>query len=219
MRDPKPLKIGFDVDGVLADFNENFVKLVIKVTGRNLFPAWPFDIPTWNYPEYYGYTKAETTAVWNEIKRDAFFWQGLHEYPGNSQVMAQVNEEERAHGSEIYFVTNRMGVEVKAQTERWLSSRLSSYYGNGSPTVLISGHKGLVCRALELDVYIDDKWENCLDVAQTCLNTQAFLLSRPWNVGVSAENYRVLRIDAVNKFIPFVRGVRESGQSFCQEAA
>ena len=54
------MRIGFDVDGVLADFNKRFIERVIAITGRDLFPPRPFDIPTWNYPEHYGYTAEES---------------------------------------------------------------------------------------------------------------------------------------------------------------
>ncbi len=50
------LKIGVDVDWVLANFNDSFIERVIKVTGEDKFPPRPFDITTWDYPQVYGYS-------------------------------------------------------------------------------------------------------------------------------------------------------------------
>lgn len=180
------MKIGIDVDGVLANFNEAFIQRCIDITGKDLFPPRPFDIPTWHYPQHYGYTEAEMKfpdgPVWASIIADETFWYMLKPYDDAVEFLSELDHGEH----EIYFVTNRAGVQVKAQTESWIE-----FHGYGLkspnfsfPTVLISSLKGDVARALDLDLYIDDKTENCIDVRHMHPRTKVFMLARPWNVEV-----------------------------------
>lgn len=198
------MRIGFDVDGVLADFNNSFIERCIQVTGKDLFPPRPFDIPCWDYPEHYGYTREETSAIWASIKRDPYFWQSLHAYPEAYRTVQQLDWLEWNEFAEVYYVTARPGTRVKFQTEIWLEEGVHASY-SGRKTVLISSHKGLVARALDLDVYIDDKWENCLDVvaattpvtasADAPPKTRVFLLNQPWNTKYGNTAF-VTRVDS-----------------------
>jgi 5'(3')-deoxyribonucleotidase len=194
------MKIGVDVDGVLADFNEKFVQRVITVTGEDRFPARPFDIPCWNYPQHYGYSAEQVSAVWQSIKTDREFWGSLSPYPGVGEVL-RVLRMARQHGHDIYFVTARMGHEAKLQTETWLWNN-----GMTNPTVLISGHKMRCALAVGLDCYIDDHVQNCFEVADHC---RTYIQNRPWNSISTAEwqNARaistadVLRVDHIAEMI------------------
>lgn len=187
-------KLGIDVDGVLADFNRYFIETIIEHTGEDKFPPRPFPIPTWNYPQHYGYTHEQVTSVWNEIKDDRTFWLSLPYYPDTLEFLSSLDMA-RCDGDYVYFITNRPGVEAHGQTAAWLEQ--CGYY---DPTVLISGEKGLCARALELDLYIDDKWENCLDVRRSRHECQTFLLSQPWNAEKDAEACEIRRITSVMEF-------------------
>lgn len=185
--------IGLDVDGVLADFNTAFINRVVEVTGRDLFPPRPFDIPTWNYPEHFGYTKAETSKVWEEIKKDPEFWSTLPSYDETRSVLDALWVR-RVLGDDVYFITNRMGVQAKKQTERWF--RGMHRFENA--TVLLSAAKGTMAIGLQLDAYIDDRWENALDVSVT--TTRTFLLNRPWNTEYG-NRPNVNRVSSVTDFL------------------
>lgn len=184
------VRVGVDVDGVLANFNEAFIDRVVRITGRDLFPERPFDIPCWNYPEFYGYTKEENDAVWNSIETDGSFWESLPAYPDTADAIEYLLSRSRWCGDDIYFVTSRPGINAKQQTEHWLL-----WHGYSRPTVLISGAKGLCARALKLDVYIDDRWENTVDTAKQ--NTRTFLMHRPWNATHIAEDFGITRTNTV----------------------
>lgn len=168
------MRIGVDVDGVLADFNSSFINLVIAETGVDLFPKRPFDIPTWNYPEYYGYTAQQTSDVWEKIKRDPYFWSLLPGYPLTRASLEYLNWRQSECRDDVYFITARPGQTAKQQTEFWLRES-----GAVNPTVLISDKKGACAVALELNCYIDDRLENANDVAREGVRT--FLMDRPWN--------------------------------------
>ena len=171
------MRIGCDVDGVLADFNRAFIERTVLVTKKDLFPARPFDILTWNYPESYGYTSAEVSAVWKDVKRDPIFWSSLPAYVGTWDAINLLRLREVNDGDEVYFITARPGYRVKFQTEIWLQA--NSGYPTWTPTVLISSDKGGCAKALQLDRYIDDRTDNVYDVAGT--GTRTYLMDRTWN--------------------------------------
>lgn len=172
------MKIGFDVDGVLADFNKEYIQLFKDLTGKNLFPAEPFDIPCWDYPAHYGYTGEETGRVWGYIQRSANYWERLPEYEDTQTVMVRISSLMKDH--EVYFITDRKGPTAKHQTEKWLYERLPALFP--APTVLISKKKGVVARGLELDAYIDDRPDNVWDVRfERGLGTKLYVMDRPWN--------------------------------------
>jgi 5'(3')-deoxyribonucleotidase len=178
--------IGVDIDGVLADYVSSFRARIIKLTGKNLFGSTTWS--SWNHDLDVGYTKEESAATRRELRADPSFWFQLGMYHNTQEALDYLSLK-RFYGNDVYFITDRAGVRAKQQTEAWLSAR-----GFPCATVLISAEKGLCARALKLDVYIDDKWDNCLDVAEEPWfnelkgqwethrsKTKTFLMDRPWN--------------------------------------
>jgi uncharacterized HAD superfamily protein len=192
------VRIGFDIDGVLADFNTSFIALVKEVTGKDLFGPgyWP---TTWDYPQSVGYTNEECSLAWNRIKTGGAFWRNLAPL-SDTRVLRQWYFEadpvplQREIGyHEFYFITSRMGKNVKLQTEEWLDEQME-VAGN---TVLISSEKGALCKALKLDFYVDDRAENIKDVETTSPSTQAYLINQPWNQHMSTK----IRINELSEFL------------------
>jgi 5'(3')-deoxyribonucleotidase len=183
------VRIGFDVDGVLADFTRSFVPLLIRVTGKNLFQ--PDDInnpPCWNWDLHRGYTKDESRMAWAVIKESRDFWASLRTTPQVRTLRMMILDLLRNH--EVYFITNRTGTDVKWQTELWLRQHLQI----DLPTVLISGAKGLCAQALKLDVYVDDNADNVNDVVnrtgpeQSRNSCRTYLLDTTYNRPGGPEN-------------------------------
>ena len=153
------IRIGIDVDGILARFTTAYQRLVVEVAGVDLFkPGDATDPPCWSWPEYRGYDKKVISEVWSRIKTSHDFWMGLSELPDCCTLRTLILDLQRWH--EVYFVTSRVGKDVKWQTEQWLMLHLQI----DQPTVLISSEKGLVAKALKLDVYVDDNADNVNDV-------------------------------------------------------
>lgn len=187
------MRIGVDVDGVLADFNTAFIRRVKDVTGRDLFPEG-YEPTTWNYPESLGYTREEVSKVWDHVTADPTFWLNLSPYWDAMTVLERLRTE--FGNDDVYFITSRPGVRAKAQTEVWLATHSGDFTWN--PTVLISSEKGACAKALKLDYYVDDRFENVHDVLrQTGARTAAYLLDRPWNTSFET----LLRVDATSDFL------------------
>lgn len=180
------MRIGCDVDGVLARFDEAYAELITAETGIQ-FPTddienWP---ATWYWErdalKQHGYSKNDAhnveNKVWTYIKSSGF-WGGLHAYKGVPEAIDRLNTMS-VDGHDIYFITSRPGHLAKFWTELWLD-RL----GMSRPTVLIASDKGSVAKGLELDAFIDDKPENIADVHLASPNTMVILINRPYNRSV-----------------------------------
>lgn len=178
------MRIGVDIDGVLADFNSAYIDLCIAVAGADYFPPRPFDIPTWNYPEFYSYTDAEVSRVWRAIEDDASFWRDLKAYDDAREALGKLALLELGN-ADVYFVTSRPGQTAKEQTEAWLRM-----HGWDRATVLISSAKGAVAKALKLTHYVDDRDLNCVDVRDTSPSTAVYVVDRPWNRNLQATDIR-----------------------------
>lgn len=171
------MRIGFDVDGVLADFNTRFIEEIKQITGRNLFPP-DFVIREWNYPVVQlDYSREEIDHVWQVLKSRRNFWDGLSAFPGVIQALDEAKRRQLHFGDTIYFITSRVGYQAKEQTEFWLRA-----HGFADPTVLICHDKGAAAKALDLTHYIDDRPENVMSVRVLHPSCRTYMLTQTWNV-------------------------------------
>lgn len=171
------MRLGIDVDGVLARFNDAFAQRLTLVTGVTRVSSETRradNFPCWKWPKHFGYSKAEENAAWESVKRDHSFWASLRPYPDAKDALILLRSL-RQSGHDIYFITARPGEHAKLQTERWLVD-----HGMNMPTVLISSDKGGCAESLNLDFYVDDKPDNCDDVAAV-ISGEIYLVSRAWN--------------------------------------
>lgn len=165
-------RVGIDVDGILANFFPAYEKLWIEESGGiNLFPANTLP-PVWNWPEHYGYDPAILPRVWDRIKADPNFWSSLKPFKGVEDFLFDLSNMDH----EVYFITDRPGVDSQLQTQIWLEAQ-----GYMLPNVIISRRgKGIICEALCIEVYIDDKPENLEDVKEH-EPADLYMLDYPYN--------------------------------------
>jgi hypothetical protein len=148
-RGQRPLRVALDMDGVLADLKSALLRHSVALFG---------DVA--GAPES-RVTKTRRRRLWNSVQSTENFWETLDETePGGVSRLAALAAERRW---ETIFLTTRpetAGDGAQLQTQRWLIAR-----GFPCPSVfVVRRSRGAIAAALELDVVVDDRPENCLDV-------------------------------------------------------
>jgi hypothetical protein len=162
------VRIGFDMDGVLADFAGAFRHVETRLFGDA--PTVAAAAPEVEVQQEKAQQAASQSpremrrrrdAVWNAIHRTPDFWTTLK--PLDSGAVRRIHTPTVRHRWEVFFITQRpatKGQTVQRQTQRWLVEQ-----GFDLPSVLvISGSRGAAAGALRLDFHVDDSAQNCLDV-------------------------------------------------------
>ena len=174
------MRLGFDLDGTVADLHS-----ALALEARRLFPdidpaavpnsAAPGDTAAGDTSTGTESAQAEEQAlsfgslssrqqreIWKAVCDRNNFWETLDEIePG---ALARLHALVRQYRWELIFLTSRpetRGDTAQAQSHRWLSS-----HGYLEPSVfVVHGSRGKIAAALALDVIVDDRPENCLDIA------------------------------------------------------
>jgi hypothetical protein len=178
------MRIGFDLDGVLADLHHTFADVALRLfpdldaravasatvgasppEGESDAPGADAQavpgVPQAGPPAGLSLTRRQTSAIWDELAATENLWERLRETePGIVQRVAEVADAQRW---EVIFLTSRPtseGRTVQRQSQRWLE-RL----GFPLPSLfVVHRSRGRIAESLALDVVIDDRPENCLDV-------------------------------------------------------
>jgi hypothetical protein len=175
------MRVGCDLDGVLADLHSVFTATAVVLfpeldgaltsadVGGSPFEeneggnGEPSEVPASPSAERrVPLTRRQVDAVWKQLAAIPNFWETLNEIePGSVKRLATIAEAERW---DVIFLTSRPRVEgrtLQRQTQLWLDRM-----GFSMPSVfVVQGSRGRIADALSLDVVIDDRPENCLDVA------------------------------------------------------
>jgi len=188
-----PLRIGFDMDGVVADMDAELVRQAEILFGRPMTgrpPQRAATPPTATPPDAVSASETPETPspeqaaaeaapdnvppqlrlnmtarqqrkLWHHVESIDNFWQTLNETePGMVARLAAIATDRRW---EVIFLTKRpqsAGATAQLQSQRWLESK-----GFTLPSVyVVQGSRGRIAAALHLDLVVDDRPENCLDV-------------------------------------------------------
>jgi hypothetical protein len=172
------MRLGFDLDGTVADMQN-----ALTQEARRLFPGidphiLPSSAPTSGGPgrpadrglsapaepqfSFNELSSRQQSELWTAVCARENFWETLDEIePG---TLARLYSMVRARRWELIFLTSRpetRGDTAQAQSHRWLSK-----HGFLQPSVfVVHGSRGKIAASLALDVLVDDRAENCLDVA------------------------------------------------------
>jgi hypothetical protein len=167
------LRVAFDLDGTIADMQAALRNVAEGLFGRDEI-ASATDTRTEDQPladEEPESQKVLTDLrldarqqmqVWDHVKTIENFWSLLPELePGIVARIADVSAKRRW---EVIFLTTRplvAGDTVQIQSQRWLVT-----HGFPLPSVfVVRRSRGRIADALQLDAVVDDRPENCLDVA------------------------------------------------------
>ena len=171
------MRIAFDMDGVLADLHTVYARVAIELYPQldrailgsadvgasppegELAPA-ESDIPDPSTPVVV--TDEQSSAIWARLTSTENFWTTLAEIEAGA--IARIAKEAEARRWDVLFITSRprsLGATVQRQSQRWLEAK-----GFPLPSVfVVHGSRGRIAQALALDAVIDDRPDNCLDVA------------------------------------------------------
>lgn len=172
------MRLGFDLDGTVADLQGALAR-----EARRLFPGIdpemlprsvstePRDAETEESSDTAGeeavFTMSALSArqqkeLWSAACARVNFWETLDELEPGS--LARLSRLVRERKWEVIFLTSRpetRGDTAQLQSHRWLTAR-----GFELPSVfVVHGSRGKIAASLQLDVLVDDRPENCLDVA------------------------------------------------------
>ena len=177
------LRIAVDLDGTLADMDAALQEEAERLFGpgvdlRGTLRARGEGAASAESPDPNGTTPGMQAPVaappgirlsdrqqrqlWTRVRDIENFWFSLREIePG---AVARLAQAAAAHEWEVLFITTRpssAGEPTQLQSQRWLQA-----HGFELPSVyVVSGSRGRIAAALTLDAVLDDRPENCLDVA------------------------------------------------------
>jgi hypothetical protein len=156
------LRVGFDLDGVLANFRAAFRAVALDVLrrdvdGENEGAMSPQDID----------------RVWKRIGTAHNWWTTVSAYePSQIPRLYTMAREARW---EVVFLTKRPpsgGETVQIQTQWWLEQ-----LGYFMPAVItVPGSRGELANSLRLDLLVDDQLINCADVIGASTSKAVLLL-------------------------------------------
>ena len=187
-----PLRVGFDLDGTVADmyvalhrealklFGDEVLRKAARKTPQPPSAARPADgtQPLADDADTAAESEEEQTAdqamqelhltsrqqmqLWDHVKKIENFWSTLPELePG---IIARIAKTALERKWEVIFLTTRpstAGEIVQLQSQRWLEAHGFQY-----PSVyVVQRSRGRIADALALDAFVDDRPENCLDIA------------------------------------------------------
>lgn len=189
-----PLRVGFDLDGTVADMYSALQREAVKLFGEDVIrkaatkespgtskakaaatavnalaskaqdkSASPEDDSTTNADiEELHLTAKQQMQLWDHVKKIPNFWTTLAELePG---IIARIAHTATERRWEVIFLTTRpstAGELVQLQSQRWLEA-----HGFHFPSVyVVQRSRGKIADALQLDAFVDDRPENCLDIA------------------------------------------------------
>ncbi len=175
------LRIGFDMDGTLADFGRAFRGVEDRLFGpgphikegqpereeeaQARSEPLPRAVEAADEEAVPALTPLESSrrraAIWRGIQATPDFWRGLE--PIEAGAVRRIHALMLLHKWEVFFITQRPytdGDTVQRQTQKWLVEQ-----GFDLPSVLVlGGSRGAAAAALRLDYHVDDSPQNCFDV-------------------------------------------------------
>lgn len=212
------MRIAFDLDGTLADLDAALAEITRRLFGdepdavasgagsegnTSAGPAGATTAPADRTeaspvddrvtpPRVRSLSPRQQSMVWETARRTPDFWETLDETEAG--VVARLGTLARSRGWEVIFLTQRppsSGDTTQRQSQRWLQA-----HGFDLPSVfVVSGSRGKVAASLDLDIVVDDRAENCLDV-KVDSKARAVLVVRGGGPAVPANAAR-LGIEAV----------------------
>lgn len=216
------MRLAFDLDGTVADMQSALAR-----EARRLFPGIdPSSLPKSTAPEpetepsadqardetsqiSIGHLSArQQRELWKTVCDQENWWETLAEIePGSLARLYRLVCDRKW---ELIFVTSRpetRGDTAQAQSYRWLAAQ-----GYETPSVfVVHGSRGKIAAALALDILVDDRPENCLDVAIDS-SARAILVWRgdEGKVPASARQLGIGSVTSINECLDILESLDQN---------
>lgn len=202
------IRIGIDVDGVLADFRTAFRNAAEHCLRRHVNDLTESD-------EAPGaLTARDVRRIWDHIENTQNWWMEVPAY--EPEQIARLYAITRASGWEVFFLTKRpasAGDSVQFQTQWWIER-----FGFYLPAVLtVPGSRGDIANGLRLDLLVDDQLINCVEVVSASTAKAVLMLrsgdpmarDHATNRGIGVVNTlseAITVLERLNEVLPQKRG-------------
>jgi len=204
------IRVGYDLDGTLANFVGAWTELASKYFTEAEHVEDGSELKTYNLSDKYG--AHITNAVWKHIKNEGAFYNRLE--PLNKMWLEDVKQMEARQDIETHYVTSRahetvawygasnnherarLAQNIREQTENWLDRH------GLAGRLHMKKDKGIASKHIPLDFYLDNKVEDVMD-AQRKSPTQSYLLDKKYNREADVKR----RVQTVTEFNDEVRGL------------
>ena len=187
--------VGLDIDGVIADFLPPFLEILAERVGKG-----PIDPESIIDPSFISHPSIPNEAISDcmmEVSYNARFWQQLAPLPTARQWQT-LNELSRA--GRLVFLTHRYERDtysIHEVTCDWLKQ-----HGVSDPVVYFTQkQKSKLVKKLKVELFVDDRHENCLDVAE---NTEAVVLMPHRSYNGSFSHPKVQRIQDLEELFSYL---------------
>jgi uncharacterized HAD superfamily protein len=164
--------IGFDIDGVLTD-EMSGGKNIWQREIEAYFPGIQLLEPDFTFTAAFGLSLEEVDRFMEERAPEVF--RKVKPQPGSRELIEYLQDA----GFTVHLITARFPC-YEDVTREWLAS-----HGFRPNALWFVNAKGALCRELGVELFVDDYWENCLDVRDHGI--KALLMSAPHNLGCPEE--------------------------------
>jgi len=167
------VRIGLDLDGVVADWTRSVIENLNRYQRTKLDPA--FQPPSWDW-----FKENLSKDQWNWIWRGGCqgIFESIKPYPGAIKFV-----DDLAHLGDIIVMTSRPKIAWDT-TRRWWNL----YFEPSTPAGFNFFYSGLAKHHVQVDVLIEDNPEYATHYGEWEKNSSVriFLLDRAWNVGYNS---------------------------------
>ena len=208
------MRIGVDLDGVVAQFARGLWSILNETTGRDV----PYTDPV-GWADWSPFTENEFDVAFKRARETPGFWLNLKPYHENVIPLRNFLIVEQ-DWCDVFYVTSRVETasncsSILAQTNEWLREHVLLRRHTSVAVVTNPQYKPAMMRALGVRMWIDDNLSTVLDGIAD--GQHAYLLSRPWN-GLSEGRpttaaMRESTVDTLAEFLDRVKDVSRCTQA------
>jgi len=160
--------VGVDLDGVLLNLETIWFHYIKRVYGKD---AIPLDVVHWEMERWMGIPRP-LNQLWKTT------W-GTPAYPFPDAI--PFLEGLRKRGYEPHIVSNRAHEGAKDAGYRDVFDHFPPPLVGGVHFVEEPGDKVPILRRIGARAFVDDKWENAMEVGKALPYVRTYLLSKPYN--------------------------------------